>query len=59
MLLTVYIAYALTGHVEQSTICNYSGMTGGIISFKQKNLGSVSIFQYHQMQISMLCLDGE
>lgn len=59
MLFTVYIAQALTGHLEQSTTCNYSGMTRGIISFKQKILGSVFIFQYHQMQISMLCLDGE
>jgi len=58
MLFTVYSAYALTGHLEQSTTCNYSGMTRAIISFKQKSQ-AVSIFQYHQMQNSILCLDGE
>lgn len=37
MLFTVYIACALTVHLEQSTTCNYSAMPGGIIAFKQKS----------------------
>lgn len=37
MLFSVYIAHVLTGHMEQSTPWNCSGMTEGITFFKQKS----------------------
>lgn len=37
MLFSVYVAHVLTGHMEQSTPWNSSGMTKGITSLKQKS----------------------